>query len=91
MSLSANKTKAVRPETAGTVKKRKVLFFDIECAGVSGLCSGRGFVCCFGYRWEGEKSKVITLTDYPGTNCQDDKKLIEAAYQILQEAEPDRF
>lgn len=85
--MRAKKTNRRDGGETASANKRKVLFFDIECAGVSGLSSDRGFVCCFGYRWEGEKSNVITLADYPGKNCQDDKRLIMAAHEIMCQAD----
>lgn len=42
---------------------RKILFFDIESAGVNALKSDLGFVLMFGYKWAHEATaKVLTIT-----------------------------
>lgn len=83
--MSANKTKAVGPETAG---KSKVLVFDIETAGVQGLKADRGFLVCFGYKWLGdEKTHCLTIADYPGKHDHDDTNLLKRARAVMEEAD----
>lgn len=69
-------------------KKPKVLFFDLETGGVGGLKADLGYVLCFGYKFLGEeKTKCITVLDYPGKDCQDDTNLLKEANKIMQEAD----
>lgn len=68
--------------------KGKIMIWDIETAGVQGLCADRGFVVCFGWKFVGEKTEhCITLLDYPGKNCHDDSKLLAQALNILESAD----
>lgn len=69
------------------LKFPKVLFWDLEVAGVDSLSADRSFVVCFGYKWGNEKAKCISVLDYPGKNCQDDRNLLRAAREILDEAD----
>lgn len=67
--------------------KPKVLFFDIESAGVNALKSDLGFVICFGYKWQHEaKAHCITI-DEKSLKKFDDRKLLEEASKILNEAD----
>lgn len=66
----------------------RVLIWDIETAGVQGLCADRGFVVCFGWKFVGDpKTHCITVKDYPGKTIHDDSKLLAAALDILEEAD----
>ena len=72
----------------GKAKGPRVLIWDIETAGVQGLCADRGFVVCFGWKWLGEKeTHCITVKDYPGKDIHDDTALLKAAIEILSEAD----
>lgn len=76
------------PKRMETATTRKILIWDCEMAGVQGLKADRAFICCFGWKWLGSpKTNVITLLDYPGKNCQDDTKLLKAAWAVLSEAD----
>lgn len=69
-------------------KGPKILIWDLETAGVGGLSADLGFIVCFGWKWLGEdKVNCITLLDYPGVHCQDDRNLIKAANKIMEEAD----
>jgi len=66
----------------------KVLIWDIETAGVQGLCADRGFVVCFGWKWLGSKhTYCATVSQYPGKDCHDDSQLLKRAIEILSEAD----
>src|SRR3990167_5426751 len=67
---------------------KKILFYDLETAGVQALSADRGFVVCFGYKFLGEKkAHCITILDHPGKHCHDDSALLVAALKIMEEAE----
>ena len=69
-------------------KGPRILTWDLETAGVRGLCADQGYIVCFGYKFLGdEKPKVLTLLDYPGKNCQDDRELLKAAQEIMCQAD----
>lgn len=69
-------------------KGSKVLLFDLETAGVQGLKADRGFLVCFGYKWLGAKTThCLTIADYPGKDCHDDRNLLKAARAIMEEAD----
>lgn len=66
----------------------KILIWDLESAGIQGLYGDRSFLTCFGYKWfRGAKTKVLNILDYPGKNCQDDKNLMKAALEVIEEAD----
>ena len=66
----------------------KVLIFDIETAGVQGLCADRGFCVVFGYMWLGEKTAhAITIKDFPGKDVHDDTQLLKRAVEIINQAD----
>lgn len=63
----------------------KILFFDIESAGVNALKSDLGFVIVFGYKWNCEKrSHVITPTRKELQQFSDKRLLIEASELFVQ-------
>ena len=67
--------------------RRKIMFFDIEAAGVQGLKADRSFIPCFSYKWEGDKKPtLLSILDYPGKNCQDDTRLLKKIYLVMREA-----
>lgn len=77
------------PKTGPTARPR-VLFFDIESAGVQGLRADRGFVVCFGYKWLGEKTtNVLTIKDYAAfrRDPHDDSALLKDVLKIMEEAD----
>lgn len=68
----------------------KILFFDIESAGVNGLKSDLGYILCFGYKWAGEKTtKVIKISQFRGfkRRLNDDKELLKEAYKLFEQAD----
>lgn len=70
----------------------KVLFVDIETAGVNALRSDLGFVICFGFKWAGEKRAHCLTIDQFGSwkgsvKGFSDKKLLEAASKIFNAAD----
>jgi len=75
---------------------KRTLIWDLETAGVQGLCADRGYIVCFGWKWLGEsQAHCISLLDYPGrggqakwpSNCQEDQNLLRAALEIMEQAE----
>lgn len=69
-------------------KGPKILLFDLETAGVQGLCADRGFIICFGYKWLGEKTThCLTIAQYPGKDIHDDRELLKRAGEIFNEAD----
>lgn len=69
------------------MNKPKILFFDIESAGVNALKSDLGFVIIFGYKWLGEKkahSLTISAEDLAKFN---DKPLLTKAAKLIEEAD----
>lgn len=75
----------------GTKGPWRTLVFDIETAGVQGLCADRGFMVCFGYLWlETGKEGMLTVLDnpkYSWKNCQDDGWLLRAAEGVMKDAD----
>lgn len=70
------------PETAP-----RILFFDIESAGVNALRSDLGFVIVFGYKWGHEKVAHSILIDAKSLKSFDDRKLLVKASKLLVEAD----
>ncbi len=65
----------------------KVLFFDIESAGVNALKSDLGFVIVFGYKWLGAKQAHAITIDRASLRRFDDRKLLVEACKLLSEAD----
>ena len=60
--------------------KPKILFFDIESAGVNALRSDLGFVIIFGYKWAHEKTaKAITVSQKDLKSFSDIGLLVKAS------------
>jgi uncharacterized protein YprB with RNaseH-like and TPR domain len=69
------------------VSKPKILYFDIESAGVNALKSDLGFVIIFGFKWGHEKqAHTLTLTKNELRNF-DDKALLKKACKLMEEAD----
>ena len=65
----------------------KILFFDIESAGVNALKSDLGFVIIFGYKWAHERTAhTITLTRRELERF-DDRRLLKEASALMEEAD----
>jgi len=68
------------------VSEPKILYFDIESAGVNALKSDLGFVIIFGYKWNYEDEvKALTIEKQDLVNFDDKALLIEAS-KLLEEA-----
>ena len=67
--------------------KPKVLFFDIESAGVNALKSDLGFVIVFGYKWLGSKKAHALVIDKTSLRRFDDRKLLIEASKLIAEAD----
>lgn len=65
----------------------RILFYDIESAGVNALKADLGFVIVFGYKWSDEsKAHSLTLTEGELKRFND-KRLLTEASKLLQEAD----
>lgn len=80
--------------------KAKIVFLDVETAPSLGFCWGKydqtiidfksdWYMLSFAYKWSGDKTKIKGLIDYPGfkRNVEDDKKLMQDLWKILDEAD----
>jgi Mycobacterium phage DNA polymerase exonuclease subunit len=65
----------------------KILFFDIESAGVNALKSDLGFVIVFGYKWAHEKQAHSLVLDEKDLKNFSDKKLLIEASKLFNEAD----
>ena len=65
----------------------KILFFDIESAGVNALKSDLGFVIVFGYKWLGAKKAQALVIDKASLRRFDDRKLLIDASKLIAEAD----
>lgn len=65
----------------------RILFFDIETAGVNALKSDLGFVILFGYKWSDEKETHCIQIDRKSLDTFSDKKLLMQASKLFLEAD----
>ena len=78
----------------------KVLFYDIETAPNLAYVWGKyqqdaieiprsWYMMAFGYKWEGQKSKVLALPDFElyATDPDNDRDLVEALWKLFDEAD----
>lgn len=65
----------------------KILFYDIESAGVNALRSDLGFVILFGYKWAHEKQAKVIEIDRKGLKGFDDRRLLVEASKLYAEAD----
>lgn len=69
------------------MEKTKILFFDIETAGVNALRSDLGFVILFGYKWGHEKrAHCLKIMEY-ALHAFDDQSLLEDMSKIFEQAD----
>jgi len=68
-------------------KAPKILFFDIESAGVNALKSDLGFVILFGWKWAGEREAHCLQIDRKHLHRFDDSKLLKQAAKLLGQAD----
>jgi uncharacterized protein YprB with RNaseH-like and TPR domain len=68
-------------------RKPRILFFDIESAGVNALYADLGFVIVFGYKWLDEKKAHALLIDEESLKSFNDKKILTQASKLLMEAD----
>lgn len=63
----------------------RILFFDIESAGVNALKSDLGFVIIFGYKWSDEReAHTLTLSRTDLRNFDDSKLLVKASKLMIE-------
>src|SRR2546427_734484 len=67
--------------------KPKILFFDIETAGVNALKSDLGFVICFGYKWNYENEPHCLTISRKRLRKFDDGELLKKASEIFTRAD----
>jgi uncharacterized protein YprB with RNaseH-like and TPR domain len=65
----------------------KILYFDIESAGVNALKSDLGFVILFGYKWNYESEAKCISIDSKSLRRFDDSKLLRQASRLLEQAD----
>jgi len=65
----------------------KILFFDIESAGVNALRSDLGFVILFGYKWGHEKEAKVIKISKALLKHFDDSELLLKASKVFTEAD----
>ena len=69
------------------MKQPKILFFDVESAGVNALRSDLGFVIIFGYKWNYEKEAKVISIDRTNLRKFNDKILLQKASRIFTKAD----
>jgi len=68
-------------------KQQKILFFDIETAGVNALKSDLGFVILIGYKWAHEsKARILKIDEWDLHNFND-KNILTLFARIFEEAD----
>ena len=65
----------------------KILYFDIETAGVQALKSDLGFVILFGYKWAGEKDAHVLQISKKALKNFDDKELLQDLSDLFNQAD----
>jgi len=65
----------------------RILFFDIESAGVNALKSDLGFVIIFGYKWSDEKEAHSLTISRKSLHKFSDKELLVKASKLFNEAD----
>lgn len=65
----------------------KILFWDLETAGVNALKSDLGFVIVFGYKWGHEKQAHSITIGKAALKRFDDRQLLLDARMLLEEAD----
>jgi len=65
----------------------RILYFDIETAGVQALKSDLGFVILFGFKWSDESEVHVLQIDEKSLKRFDDSKLLQEASKLLTEAD----
>lgn len=68
-------------------REPRILFFDIESAGVNALKSDLGFVIVFGYKWAHEKEAKVIHSRRQDLRTFSDKWLLERAAKLFAEAD----
>lgn len=65
----------------------RILFYDIETAGVNALKADLGFVICFGYKWLGEKKAHCLTISEEDLRAFDDRALLMQASKLMEKAD----
>lgn len=65
----------------------KILFFDIESAGVNALKSDLGFVLMFGYKWAGEVDAHVLTIKKKDLRHFNDKPLLQQLSKKIEKAD----
>ena len=69
------------------MKQPKILFFDVESAGVNALRSDLGFVIIFGYKWGHERAARVISIDRTNLRKFNDKILLQKASRVFTKAD----
>lgn len=67
--------------------KPRILFFDLETIGVNALKADLGLVCCFGYKWAGDKRAKCLILNPTALKRFDDRALLRQASRLFNEAD----
>ena len=65
----------------------KILFFDIESIGVNAMKSDLGRICCFGYKFQGDKKARCLTLDKESLDKFDDRALLVQVSEIMEQAD----
>lgn len=65
----------------------RILFYDIETAGVNALKSDLGFVILFGYKFSDEKQAHVLQIDQKSLKQFSDRLLLKQASRIIEQAD----
>jgi uncharacterized protein YprB with RNaseH-like and TPR domain len=68
-------------------KPGRILFFDIETAGVNALKSDLGFVVCFGYKFSDEPEAHCLTARKKDLRSFDDRWILEKASKLIEQAD----
>lgn len=68
-------------------KRPRILYFDIETAGVNALKADLGFVICFGWKFEGDDKAQCLIIDKEGLEKFSDKELLKKASKLFEQAD----
>lgn len=75
-----------------SMKKPRILLWDLETGGVNALRANLGMVLNFGYKWLGEKDvRVLRVDQFPGWFARgrgvNDKGILVAALDVMNKAD----
>ena len=69
------------------MSKPRILFYDIETAGVNALKPDLGFVVCFGYKWSDEPDAYCLMSNEDDLHHFTDANILKKASKIIEQAD----